>query len=117
MIKQFFYELIVGILILLATYLFGMYGFLGFILLAAYPFFFKIKGFDEPELVLLHQADTLTLSLLLMVLILLYYFSAHDFGAINIGENWLQFAVLSFLITHGASGILIFRTDSEPEEE
>ncbi|MCF7912289.1 MAG: hypothetical protein K9M99_07165 [Candidatus Cloacimonetes bacterium] len=117
MIKQFFFEIIVGIVILLATYLFGMVGFWGFFLLAAYPFFFKIKNFDERELLLLHQADTLTLSMLLMVLILLYYFSGSNFGQINIGRNWLQFAVLSFLITHGASGIYIFRSDHEDDDE
>ena len=112
MIKQFFFEFIVGIIILLAIYLFGIAGFWAFLLLIIYPIFFKIKGFDERELLLLHQTATLTLSMILMVLILLYYFSGSNFGSINIGENWLQFAVLAFLITHGASGIYIFRQDS-----
>ncbi len=116
MIKQFFFELIVGIIILLATYLFGIMGFWGFLLLAAYPLFFKVKNFDERELLLLHQTATLTLSMLLMVLILLYYLSGADFGVINIGRHWLQFAVLSFLITHGASGIYIFRQDADKEK-
>jgi hypothetical protein len=88
-----------------------MYGYWGFLLLLVYPFFFKVKGFDERELLLLHQTATLTLSMLLMVLILLYYFSGSNFGGLNIGKNWLQFAVLSFLITHGASGIYLFRQD------
>jgi hypothetical protein len=113
MIKQFMFELIVGIVILLSVYLFGLHGYWGFLLLVAYPIFFKVKGFDERELLLLHQTATLTLSMLLMVLILLYYFSGSNFGSINIGRNWLQFAVLSFLITHGASGIFLFHQDED----
>lgn len=111
MLKQFIYELLVGIVILLSIYLFGIGGYWAFLSLLMYPIFFKVKGFDERELLFLHQTATLTLSMLLMVLILLYYFSSRNFGEINIGENWLQFAVIAFLITHGAAGIYVFRQD------
>jgi len=111
--KRFYYEFTVGFITLIAAYFFGEWGFLGFILLAPYPILFKIVKPDERELLLLHQTATLTLSLMLMVLIVLYYLSNKNFGAINIGDNWLQFAVVSFFIAHGAAGVFIFRLDED----
>jgi hypothetical protein len=115
--KRFYYELLVGIVTLLATYLMGVLGFLGFILMIPHPFIFRRNKPDERELLLMHYTATLTLSLMLMVLIVLYYMSEWSFGGLNIGKNWLQFAVLSFLITHGAAGVFIFRQEKEGEEE
>lgn len=111
--KRFYYELLIGCITLITVYIFGVWGFLSFSLMIAFPFLFRKEKLDERELLLLHQTATLTLSLLLMVLIVLYYVSSKNFGSINIGDNWLQFAVLSFLITHGAAGIFIFRIDKE----
>lgn len=111
--KRFYYEMLAGIITLLAVYIFGIWGFLGFTIMIPFPFIFSKNKFDERELLLLHQVATLTLSLLIMVLIVLYYISSQDFGRINIGQNWLQFAILAFLITHGASGVYIFRQDPE----
>ncbi|MCF7919595.1 MAG: hypothetical protein K9N06_06755 [Candidatus Cloacimonetes bacterium] len=114
--KRFFYEFFVGFVTLLAAYLFGIWGFLGFALLIPYPLIFRRSQPDERELLMLHQTATLTLSLMLMVLIVLYYISGRNFGEINIGKNWLQFAVVSFLIAHGAAGVYIFRQDKDEND-
>jgi hypothetical protein len=105
---RFAYELIVGIILMTAVFLFGEKGFAAFALLAAQPFISREKA-DERESQLFNQVGNYTAGLTLLACILIYYFSNLVINGQEIGKFWLGLVVASFLVAHGASGLVIFK--------
>lgn len=106
--KRFAYELIVGVILLIAVFLFGTKGLAALSLLAFHPFIGEKKA-DERESQLFNQVGNYTAGATLLACIVIYYFSdVVVFGQL-LGKNWLFFTISSFLIAHGASGLIVFK--------
>lgn len=105
--KRLILELTVGILLLLAVLIFGQKGMAVFALLAIHPFIVKKKKLDERESQLLNKTGNYTAAITLLASIVIYYFSDSIIMGQSIGENWLFYVCSAFLISHGASGLLI----------
>ena len=105
--KRFIYELIVGIIGITAVFLFGNAGFAVLVLLIIHPFIGK-KKMDERESQLFNKVGNATAAITLISCIVIYYSSNIEVNGFIIGKNWLILAVFSFIIAHGASGIVIF---------
>lgn len=106
--KRFAYELFVGIILLIAVSLFGVIGFAAFALFAAHPFIGKKKA-DERESQLFNKVGNYTAGASLMACVIIFYFSDLELNGQLIGKNWLGLVVSAFLISHGASGLIIFK--------
>ena len=105
---RFFYELVVGIILLIAIFLFGEKGFTAIVLLVAQPFIGKKKA-DERESQLFNKVGNYTAGTTLFACVLIYYFSDLTVNGQLIGQYWLGLVAAGFLMAHGASGLIIFR--------
>lgn len=105
---RFAYELFVGIILLIAIILFGDKGFTALVLLAAQPFIGKKKA-DEREIQLFNKVGNYTAGATLLACIAVYYFSDVQVNGMAFGKYWLGLVVAAFLISHGASALIIFR--------
>jgi hypothetical protein len=105
---RFFYELVVGIIVLIAIFLFGEKGFAAVALLGAHPFIGKKKA-DERESQLFNKVGNYTAGTTLFACVLIYYFSDLKVNGLLIGQYWIGLVVAAFLMAHGASGLIIFR--------
>lgn len=106
MTKRFTYELVVGILLLIAIVLFGTKGLAVMALLAVHPFIGKKKA-DERELQLFYRIGNITAGATLLACIVVYYFSDFVINGVEIGKNWLGFVVGFFLLVHGLAGMIV----------
>lgn len=77
------------------------------VLLIIHPFIGK-KKMDERESQLFNKVGNVTAALTLISCIVIYYSSDIEVNGLIIGKNWLILTIFSFLIVHGASGIVIF---------
>jgi len=105
---RFFYEMFVGIILLIAVLLFGVKGLAAMALLAAQPFLGKKKA-DERESQLFNRVGNYTAGATLLACVIIYYFSDLIVNGEMIGKNWLGLVVSAFLIAHGFSGLIIFK--------
>jgi len=105
--KRFTYELIIGIIGLIAVFLFGNAGMASLALIAVLPFFGK-KKVDERESQLFNKVGNVTAAVMLLALVSIYLASGIDVNGYQIGELWLALAVIFFLIAHGVTGLIIF---------
>ena len=108
--KRFAYELMVGIVLLVAILLFGEKGMVVLVLLAVQPFIGKKKA-DERESQLFNKVGNYTAGITLLACVMINYFSDLTVNGQLIGKNWLMLVVAAFLIAHGASGIIVFKKD------
>jgi len=106
--KRFAYELIVGVLLLIAVALFGAKGMVVNVLLIAQPFIGK-KKLDEREFQLFYKVGNYTAGATLMACVIIYYFSDSVVNGQLIEKIWLFLVVSALLIAHGASGLIIFK--------
>lgn len=106
--KRFTYELIIGIICLISVTLFGDVGMVAFALFAVYPFIGKKKA-DERESQLFNKVGNVTAGLTLIASVVIYLASDIVLSGHRIGEFWLGFVAASFLIAHGASGLIILK--------
>lgn len=105
---RFGYELIVGILTLIAIILFGEKGMAVLALIAAQPILSKRK-FDERESQILNKAGNFTAGATLLVCILIYETPDLVINGQLIAKVWLLWVVSIYVIAHGASGLIILR--------
>jgi hypothetical protein len=105
---RFAYELFVGIVLMIAIILFGGKGFAALALLAIQPFIGKKKA-DERESQLFNRVGNYTAGATLLVAIAVYYFSDVVVNGMPFGKYWLGLVVAGFLVSHGASGLIIFK--------
>lgn len=103
--KRFVYELIVGIIMLIAIFLFGAKGLAALALLSAHPFIGKKKA-DERESQLFNKIGNYTAGAVLIVSVIVYYFSDSIVNGLVVGENWFGLVLSSFLIAHGLLGLI-----------
>lgn len=108
--KRFILELIVGIILLVAVLIFGQKGMVVFVLLAIHPFIAKKKKLDERESQLFNSIGNYTAAITLLASVATFYFSDFVINGWTIEENWLFYVVSAFLISHGASGLIIMRS-------
>jgi len=106
--KRFVYELIVGIIMLIAVFLFGTKGIVALVLLSAHPFIGKKKA-DERESQLFFKVGNYTAGAALLAGVIISYFSDSIVNGIAIGKNWFGLIVSAFLIAHGLFGLIITR--------
>ena len=107
--KRFILELSVGLLVLIAVLFFGPKGMALFALLAIHPFVAKKKKLDERESQLFYKIGNYTAGFTLLASVTIFYFSDSLINGHTIGENWLYFVCSAFLISHGISGLALFR--------
>lgn len=110
MYRRFILELAVGVLLLLAVLIFKQKGMAVFSLLAIHPFIARKKKLDERESQLLNKIGNYTAAITLLASVATFYFSDLIINGQTIGENWLFYVVSAFLISHGASGLIIMRS-------
>lgn len=108
--KRFILELTVGIILLVAVFIFGQKGFAALSLLAIHPFIAKKKKLDECESQLLNKIGNYTTGITLLASIATFYYSDFIINGQAIGENWLFYVCSAFLISHGSSGLVIMRS-------
>jgi hypothetical protein len=108
MTKRFIFELIAGILLLIAVILFGAKGMVALIILAVQPFIGKKKA-DEREFQLFYKVGNYTAGAVLVACIIIYECSDMVVNGQLIGKLWLFLVISAFLIAHGASGLIIFK--------
>ncbi len=106
--KRFVLELIIGIIGLIAVFLFGNRGLAVIALLAVHPFIGRKKA-DERESQLFNKVGNLTGALTLLAAIAIYFSSDCVVNGYRIGDFWLILLAFCFLIAHGASGLVIFK--------
>lgn len=106
--KRFIYELIVGIIMLIAVFLFGAKGILALVLLSAHPFVGKKKA-DEREIQLFNKIGNYTAGATLLASVVVYYFSDSVLNDLVIGNNWFGLVLSAFLISHGLFGLIFTR--------
>ena len=105
MSKRYVFEIVIGVVTLVSVLLFGPVGYASFSLMAFMVFFTKKKP-DERELHLFYKAGNLTMGLMIVSLVLIDQLKNAMFGPVKVGDYWLSFAITSFLISHGASGLV-----------
>jgi hypothetical protein len=108
--KRFAYELIVGIIFLIAVLFFGTKGGVAMVLLAAQPFIGKRKA-DEREYQLFYKVGNYTAGIMIVICVIIFECSDLVVNGHQIGTNWLYFVCSAFIIAHGASGLYIFNKD------
>jgi hypothetical protein len=108
--KRFAYELGVGIILLAAVLFFGTKGMLAIVLLALQPFIGK-KTADERENQLFYRVGNYTAGITLVASVIIFECSDMILNGLIIGKNWLGMVIASFLIAHGAMGLIIFKTN------
>lgn len=106
--KRFIYELIVGIIMLIAIFLFGVKGLAAMALLAVHPFIGE-KNADERESQLFMKVGNYTAGATLFASVIIYYFSDLEVYGQLIGKNWFGLVLTAFIIAHGAAGLIVFK--------
>jgi hypothetical protein len=106
--KRFYFEIIVGIICLVAVIIAGKAGFAVFALFALYPLVAKKKA-DEREYQLFYKTGNVTLSICFLICVAIYLFQDVNINAGSIGELWLFLLCASYLIVHGIIGLVLFR--------
>ncbi|MDY0217050.1 MAG: hypothetical protein RBS19_08855 [Bacteroidales bacterium] len=104
--KRFVYELIVGIIMLIAVFLFGAKGIVALVLLSAHPFIGKKKA-DERESQLFNKIGNYTAGAVLLVSVIVYYFSDSVINGFVVEKNWFGLVFSAFLIAHGLLGLIL----------
>ncbi|MEZ7892605.1 MAG: hypothetical protein QMC67_12730 [Candidatus Wallbacteria bacterium] len=107
MIKQFWYELIVGTITLGAVLKFGSAGASAFALMAFLPLILRQSKADEREYYLFYKTGNYTMGLFILALVLINQIQFYTDSSL-IEKNWLHFSIVSFLMIHGLTGIVIF---------
>ena len=106
--KRYTFELVVGIITLVSVLLFGQAGYASFALMVFLPLFSKNKP-DERELQLFYKSGNITLVFLILSMVAIDQLKTLTFGGIVVGDYWLNFSIAAFLISHGASGLVVGR--------
>ncbi len=106
--KRFAYELIIGIISLIAVLLFGEIGMVAFALLAVHPFIGKKKA-DERESQLFNQVGNLTAGATFLACLVIFFASNIVVNGHQIGDFWIGSVTASFLIAHGGAGLIAFK--------
>ena len=107
--KRFIFELIVGVIGLIAIILFGIKGSVVMVLIAFHILFCK-KKLDEREIQLFYRIGNITAGVAIVVCVVVYYFSKSFVNGYRIGDLWLFWVIFSFFIAHGIVGIFIYKT-------
>ena len=105
--KRFAYELLVGIILLVAVILLGAKGLAAGVLFAFQPFIGK-KNVDERESQLFNIVGNYTAGVTLVACVVIYLSSNAVINGLSIEKNWLGLVVASFLIAHGVTGLVMF---------
>ena len=106
--KRFVYELIVGLIMLVAIFLEGAKGISVLTLLFAHPFIGKKKA-DEREIQLFYKIGNYTAGATLLASVVVYYFSDSIINDFMVGKNWFGLVLSAFLIAHGFFGLILTR--------
>ncbi len=109
--KRFAFELIEGIISLVAVAIFGEVGMAAFALFAVQPFIGK-KKLDEREYQLFYKVGNLTAGLFLLFCILVYFYSDANVNGHTVGKIWLLWIVPAFIGIHGATGLFFFKSEN-----
>lgn len=108
MLFRYYFELIAGLIFISAILILGSKGTVVFVLLAALPLIMRINKtrIDERDLHVFYKAGNLTMGLMILFLILIYYSSDAVINGITVGSNWFQLSVGGFIFVHGLAGLI-----------
>jgi len=103
---RYFIEFFIGFLTILAILIWGSKGMVVFALIALIPIIMWIKGIkpDERELALLHNTNSASIVLSVIIFFLLYFYSGNTSNTFVI-SNWWKLAICSFVTLHGGIGL------------
>lgn len=107
MMRQFWWELSVGVITFAAMAAFGSRGAAAFALMAFLPFAMKNRKPDEREYYLFYKTGNYTMGLFILALVAINQLQVYT-GSAMIASNWLNLSINSFLVIHGLTGIVIF---------
>ena len=110
--NRFAFELIIGTAMLIAVLLFGTPGLAVLVLLSAHPFIGK-KKMDEREIQLFYRVGNFTAGTVLLVSVIIFYFSETPINGILLGQNWFGLLLATFIGAHGAFGLILSREEKE----
>ena len=112
MIATFSFEFAVGLLCIIATLFLGQAGMAVFALYALLPLVarkFRPAGPDERELQLFYRTGNITMALIVVAILCIYFASGININGNLVGEHWHFLSIASVLFLHGLSGLLVFR--------
>ena len=110
--KLFVFELIVGIIMLVAVSMFGTKGIAALALLSLVVFV-RPKKMDEREWLLFYRVGNFTAGASLLVAFIISSFSDVAINGIPIGQNWFGLLLAAFIGVHGAIGLILFREEGK----
>jgi hypothetical protein len=116
---RFVYELAVGIIGFVAVLYFGSKGYVALALFAFQPFIGERsiltkeakRKWDEREYQLFYRVGNYTAGATIVALVVIFEMKDMIINNHLINDNWLGLAAGSFLMTHGISGLMIFRNN------
>ncbi len=106
MIKRFLFEVLLGIIMLVAVILFGKVGMVALSLMVFLMLFGKKKP-DEREMILFYRTGNITAGVIIFFSVILYQCSDCIVNGNKIGDLWLLWLLPIFFIGHGAVGLII----------
>ncbi len=111
MIFRFLFEFLVGFICLLSVLVFGIVGMTVLSLYALLPLLISkiTKKPDERETQLFYKAGNLSMGLMILVILLIYYFSGIKINGHLIGNHWMELSISSAIFTHGLAGLIVFK--------
>ena len=110
MISRFIFEIVLGIVCFTAVLLFGNVGFASFGLFGLMPLVSR-KQPDERELQLFYKVGNTTMGVFILALVAIHFLQPVTISNFKIGDNWLIISTGVFMIIHGLTGIIIFKTN------
>lgn len=108
MTKRFIFELLFGVVWVVAIILFGNLGSVAMVLMVFLIPFCKKKP-DEREMQLFYKIGNLTAGVTIVLCVIIYQCSNYIVNGHRVGDLWLFWLLSTFFIAHGIVGIVIYK--------
>ncbi len=109
MMRQFWCELFVGTIALGAMIMYGPRGAAAIALLTFMPLVLRNQKADEREYFLFYKTANYTMALFIIALVIINQLQFYTDSAM-IKKDWLSLGTAAFLMIHGLTGIIVFKT-------
>ena len=115
MVYRFYFQLIVGLAVILAILFFGNEGVISILLFVLLPFLKLFTGYkvrDERELQMFYKIGNYTLLIVIAAVVIINKFSSTELNNNLIGDFWAPLTIASIFFGQGIIGILLYYKDS-----
>ncbi len=106
---KFVFEIVIGLIIIIAVLLFGMKGISAIALIVFFPFITraaKIKG-DEREMLIHYKTGNAAFALAILFVVIIYYLQDVSLGSFTVETIWMPLTIGSIILAHGAAGMYV----------